>query len=312
MAYWINIIHLLVVNSVLLLIVDNNNNIIRLVEAIELTNKGNPNSPIVSIQPKATTGTITISTKIPTAATTISSSGSSTTTTSSGSSSLPPGDISSNSYYVPLRYRLHSPQSTMAGIRPPSVLSTTTITGIHKPSSSSLIPSIESYNNNNNHNNNYNNNNHNNYNNKKKNNNNNNYDAHGIYPQFSAHHNPYSYPPNRNPNPIRRNYEYGYSEGYSAVEKSDFYYIFPILLVIGLGSFLIPIISTFFTAMITSNSGLGCCGKRTARLEMPNGELLKPALLDKVIEVLENVEGALSKGHLRYRPYSNNTNNTTY
>ncbi|RWS31819.1 hypothetical protein B4U80_02602 [Leptotrombidium deliense] len=38
----------------------------------------------------------------------------------------------------------------------------------------------------------------------------------------------------------------------AASGKSEFLYILPILLVIGLGSFLIPIMSTFFTALITS------------------------------------------------------------
>lgn len=53
----------------------------------------------------------------------------------------------------------------------------------------------------------------------------------------------------------------------SGLDKSqDFFYILPILLVIGLGSFLIPIISTFFTAMVTSNGAIGgCCGRKRRR-----------------------------------------------
>lgn len=41
---------------------------------------------------------------------------------------------------------------------------------------------------------------------------------------------------------------------YSNVDKSDLYYVLPILMVIALGAFIIPVITTFFTAIITSNS----------------------------------------------------------
>lgn len=69
---------------------------------------------------------------------------------------------------------------------------------------------------------------------------------------------------------------------FSGLDKtSDFYYILPILLVIGLGSFLIPIISTFFTAMITSGGGAGgCCGRRRRR----NGDKLKPPSLSASLQ----------------------------
>lgn len=73
---------------------------------------------------------------------------------------------------------------------------------------------------------------------------------------------------------------------------SDFYYILPILLVIGLGSFLIPIISTFFTAMVTSGGLAGCCGRRKRRHES-SGE--KPFLLEKINDLWESFENSVSK-----------------
>lgn len=45
---------------------------------------------------------------------------------------------------------------------------------------------------------------------------------------------------------------------YGGLDKSDLYYVLPILMVIALGAFLIPIITTFFTAVITSQSAY--CG----------------------------------------------------
>lgn len=72
--------------------------------------------------------------------------------------------------------------------------------------------------------------------------------------------------------------------------NSDFYYILPILLVIGLGSFLIPIISTFFTAMITSG-GLagGCCRRR--RITEKN----TPDLGEKINSLWDSLEKSISK-----------------
>lgn len=48
------------------------------------------------------------------------------------------------------------------------------------------------------------------------------------------------------------------------VERSDFLYVLPILLVIGLGAFLIPIITTFFITLITSQGSY--CGRRKRSL----------------------------------------------
>ena len=73
-------------------------------------------------------------------------------------------------------------------------------------------------------------------------------------------------------------------------EKSDFYYILPILLVIGLGSFLIPIISTFFTALVTSNNAIGgCCGRRKRRYMKPN------FAIETIYDIWESVEKAIEK-----------------
>ena len=114
-----------------------------------------------------------------------------------------------------------------------------------------------------------------------------------LYPYFPVHYHYPSVPQRQKPSSstktkktgnnsninINNNRRYDY-EGrtYEPVEgwhhpgqqldrTSDFYYILPILLVIGLGSFLIPIISTFFTAMITSGGMGGCCAKRSTREE---------------------------------------------
>lgn len=75
-----------------------------------------------------------------------------------------------------------------------------------------------------------------------------------------------------------------------AVEKSDFLYILPILLVIGLGSFLIPIISTFFTALVTSSSAIGgCCGRRRRR---DNNPMIG---IDTIFDIWGTVEKAIEK-----------------
>ena len=80
---------------------------------------------------------------------------------------------------------------------------------------------------------------------------------------------------------------------------SDFYYILPILLVIGLGSFLIPIISTFFTAMITSGGLGGCCAKRNTREDMDGktkeGKQLNPLLSNKINNFWDTLEKSFSK-----------------
>ena len=70
---------------------------------------------------------------------------------------------------------------------------------------------------------------------------------------------------------------------------SDFYYVLPILLVIGLGSFLIPIISTFFTALITSGGVGGCCGRKT------RGSRDNHLLFDKINNLWDSVEKSFSK-----------------
>ncbi len=79
-----------------------------------------------------------------------------------------------------------------------------------------------------------------------------------------------------------------------AVEKSDFYYVLPILLVIGLGSFLIPIISTFFTALVTSSSAIGgCCGRRKRRGSLVEMEPIFS--IGSIYEVWDSVERAIEK-----------------
>lgn len=81
---------------------------------------------------------------------------------------------------------------------------------------------------------------------------------------------------------------------------SDFYYVLPILLVIGLGSFLIPIISTFFTAMITSGGIGGCCAKRSTREESIQSKSkdsrdMNPLLSDKINTFWDSLEKSFSK-----------------
>lgn len=82
------------------------------------------------------------------------------------------------------------------------------------------------------------------------------------------------------------------SHGSMLDRNSDFYYILPILLVIGLGSFLIPIISTFFTAMITSGGLAGGCCRRRIRLLERNQQQLFP---DKISTLWDSLEQSLSK-----------------
>lgn len=82
--------------------------------------------------------------------------------------------------------------------------------------------------------------------------------------------------------------------GEGAVEKSEFYYVLPILLVIGLGSFLIPIISTFFTALVTSSGAIGgCCGRRKRRGSVVD---INPIFgIDSIYEIWDSVEKAIEK-----------------
>jgi hypothetical protein len=78
-----------------------------------------------------------------------------------------------------------------------------------------------------------------------------------------------------------------------AIEKSEFYYVLPILLVIGLGSFLIPIISTFFTALVTSSSAIGgCCGRRKRRGSLEMEPIFS---IGSIYEVWDSVERAIEK-----------------
>lgn len=121
----------------------------------------------------------------------------------------------------------------------------------------------------------------------------------GHHPQmYPAHHkhthqpmSPYGHHPpmmKRHDNFQSRTFDSldGWVGGGGLDRTSDFYYILPILLVIGLGSFLIPIISTFFTAMVTSGGVGGCCGRRKRRHE----DRPKPLLLEKINEVWETFE----------------------
>lgn len=92
----------------------------------------------------------------------------------------------------------------------------------------------------------------------------------------------------------------GWHHGGQQMERtSDFYYILPILLVIGLGSFLIPIISTFFTAMITSGGIGGCCAKRSTREESAgktkDGRDVNPILSDKINSFWDSLEKSFTK-----------------
>ena len=83
--------------------------------------------------------------------------------------------------------------------------------------------------------------------------------------------------------------------GGMSVERSDFMYVLPILLVIGLGSFLIPIISTFFTAIVTSSSGVGgCCGRRK-RHQSFYGEIKNAFGLNNLQDLWYKFEKAIEK-----------------
>lgn len=103
-----------------------------------------------------------------------------------------------------------------------------------------------------------------------------------------------------------------------AYERSDFYYVLPILLVIGLGSFLIPIISTFFTAMVTSSSALGgCCGRRKRYGIPPALESIFGSgngtntgygqLLGPLFETWNHIESAIDKAGIKWGKPTNST-----
>lgn len=93
--------------------------------------------------------------------------------------------------------------------------------------------------------------------------------------------------------PLTRTFDHmdPYGGGQSLERTSDFYYILPILLVIGLGSFLIPIISTFFTALITSGGIGGCCGA----VRKNRGSREHPLLLDKINNFWDSLEKSFGK-----------------
>jgi hypothetical protein len=81
------------------------------------------------------------------------------------------------------------------------------------------------------------------------------------------------------------------------LERHDFYYILPILLVIGLGAFLIPIITTFFVALISSQGSY--CGGRKKRSYQTRDEE-KPFLQQRILEVWSLLERAFdSQGKAR-------------
>ena len=107
-------------------------------------------------------------------------------------------------------------------------------------------------------------------------------------------------PPKRGSNGPNRRQDYDFSMprtfdhidpygGHAVDRTSDFYYVLPILLVIGLGSFLIPIISTFFTAMITSGGIGGCCGRKA------RGFRENPVLFDKLNSFWDSLEKSFVK-----------------
>lgn len=113
-----------------------------------------------------------------------------------------------------------------------------------------------------------------------------------LYPYHHVHHQQQQFE--------RRGYEdfhlfNGHGQ-YGGMDRSDFYYVLPILLVIGLGAFLIPIITTFFTALVTSNTAL--CGRRKR-----NDHFVvdwKPLLHEKVLEMWTTVERAFQAGLQKY------------
>lgn len=115
-----------------------------------------------------------------------------------------------------------------------------------------------------------------------------------LVPVHHKHHH-HPIPPFPHPSSIMKRHDNFQSRTFDTLDgwvgggldrTSDFYYILPILLVIGLGSFLIPIISTFFTAMVTSGGVGGCCGRRKRRHEGKP----KPLLLEKINEIWEMFE----------------------
>jgi hypothetical protein len=90
------------------------------------------------------------------------------------------------------------------------------------------------------------------------------------------------------------------------LEKSELYYVLPILVVLGLGSFIIPVISTLFTAMITSNNGalgFGCCKRRRDE----NVRSLQTEWQEKIADLWSIVETAFSSGKLKNTSLSNNS-----
>lgn len=81
-----------------------------------------------------------------------------------------------------------------------------------------------------------------------------------------------------------------YGQHHFGLERSDFLYVLPILLVIGLGAFLIPIITTFFITLISSQGSY--CGRR--KRSVPRKEENEFILNEKVGDLWRAFEQAFS------------------
>ncbi|XP_053209115.1 uncharacterized protein LOC128393031 [Panonychus citri] len=87
-----------------------------------------------------------------------------------------------------------------------------------------------------------------------------------------------------------------HEEDHDDLEKTFLHYIFPTILVIGLGSLIIPIIAVFFIAFTYTNSG-SCIKSKNKSIIDKRGSHLIPNILD----LLVSVEKAFSRGEAAYK-----------
>lgn len=95
----------------------------------------------------------------------------------------------------------------------------------------------------------------------------------------AAPHDGYSGPPAEHKNSPR--YEYDYDVAY----RSDFYWLIPLVIIIGIGALLLPLCSLFMTTMV-SNGAINLTGRRKRSVEQETTS-------DRILKLVTKVEEAL-------------------
>lgn len=101
--------------------------------------------------------------------------------------------------------------------------------------------------------------------------------------QYTSRHRPSPYG-SRHKN--IRIFDYDYDIAY----RSDFYWLIPLVIIIGIGALLLPLCSLFMTAMV-SNGAINFTGKRRKR--SPNDSSINPFLSGQLLETLLKVDTAI-------------------